>query len=70
MNPSLSEDESQPEAGEVSAPEESSQKRKGKENLMEEPKKKKKKKLSGPLPKASGGLKVGGHDNPPPSTPC
>src|SRR6266498_1377146 len=55
--------EPQPKAGEVPVLEESSQKRKGKEIPVEEPKKKKKK-PSGPLPKASGGPKVGGQATP------
>ena len=55
-NPPLPDDEAQPEASEVPAAEKSSRKRKGKEIPAGEPKKKK---PTGPLPKVSGGLKMG-----------
>ena len=56
------------EAGKVPTPQQSSQKRKGKETLAEEPKKKKTKPF-GPLPKASNDLKIGGQDDLPQTTP-
>ena len=62
-NPPLPDGEPQTEASEEPAPQQSSQKRKGKETFAEEPKKKKSK-PSDPLPKASGGLKIGSRDDP------
>src|SRR6266508_1740985 len=65
-NPPLPGDEPQPAASMMPAPEESSRKRKGKEIPAGEPKKKK---PAGPLPKASGGPKLGGQADPSPTTP-
>src|SRR5438034_72628 len=67
-NPPLSEAEAQAEASKEPAPQPSSQKRKGKEAAVEEPKKNKSK-PSDPSPQASGSLKIGGQDAPPPTTP-